>query len=100
MFSKNLINLFELFYFEKGDFIIRQGFCSNDLYFIVSRKAKVYTDSPSGNITLLSFLTKFQTLRESASSWGKKPWLILRLFRMDTMLESPSTNKYMRISYQ
>ncbi len=72
MFSKNLLTLFELFYFEKGDFIIRQGFCSDYLYFIVSGKARVYTYTPSGNITLLSFSTKFQPLGESASLWGKE----------------------------
>lgn len=71
-FSSQLLKYFELFSFEKGDIIIRQGFCSEYLYFIVEGKAMVYSYTPSGNITLLAFCDGYESLGDSASLWGKE----------------------------
>lgn len=70
-FSKNILELAELFSFEENEFIMMEGFCSDYLYFITSGKAKVYAYSPSGNIMLLSFCEPYQLIGESASLWGK-----------------------------
>lgn len=71
-FSNDLLQYFELFSFKTGDFLIRQGFCSDYLYFIIEGKARVYTYTPSGNITLLSFCDGYEPLGDSASLWGKE----------------------------
>lgn len=71
-FSKELFNHFELFSFNKGDFLIKQGFCSEYLYFIVEGKARVYSYTPAGNITLLSFCHSYEPLGDSASLWEKE----------------------------
>ena len=71
-FSSELLPYFELFSFKKGDFIIRQGFCSDYLYFIIEGKARVYSYTPSGNITLLSFCDGYEALGDSASLWEKE----------------------------
>lgn len=71
-FSSELLQYFELFSFEKGDFLIRQGFCSDYLYFIIEGKARVYSYTPAGNITLLSFCNGYEALGDSASLWGKE----------------------------
>lgn len=70
-FSDKLLQRFELFKFKKGDFIIRQGYCSDYLYFIIDGKARVYTYTSGGNITLLSFCEGYELLGDSASLWGK-----------------------------
>ncbi|MGL4736601.1 MAG: cyclic nucleotide-binding domain-containing protein [Cellulosilyticaceae bacterium] len=71
-FSDEVLQYFELFSFESGEFIITEGFCSDYLYFMTSGKARVYAYSPSGNIMLLSFCEPYQLLGESASLWGKE----------------------------
>ncbi len=83
-FSSELLPYFELFSFEKGDFIIRQGFCSDYLYFIIEGKVRVYSYTPSGNITLLSFCDGYETLGDSASLWEKKLLLMLKLSLMES----------------
>ena len=96
-FSSELLPYFELFSFEKGDFIIRQGFYSDYLYFIIEGKARVYSYTPSGNITLLSFCDGYETLGDSVSLWGKEAianveaisdgkWIGISLEKYRTML--------------
>ncbi|MGL4337426.1 MAG: cyclic nucleotide-binding domain-containing protein [Turicibacter sp.] len=72
MFSKHLLQYFELFSFDKGDFLIRQGTCSHYLFFILRGKARVYAYTSSGNITLLSFCDGYEPLGDSASLWKKE----------------------------
>ncbi len=71
-FSEDLLSCFELFSFKKEDFIIRQGYCSEYLYFIVEGKTRVYFYTPSGSMTLLSFCDSYAPVGDSASLFNKE----------------------------
>lgn len=73
LFSNDMHNKMDLFYFKKGDVLINEGECSDYLFFLVSGKMKVFSHSSSGKIMFVSHFKSLQVLGETCSLWKKPP---------------------------
>lgn len=73
LFSNNMSDKMDLFYFKKGDVLITEGECSDFLFFLVSGKTKVFSHSSSGKVMFVSHFKSLQILGETCSLWRKAP---------------------------
>jgi CRP/FNR family transcriptional regulator, putaive post-exponential-phase nitrogen-starvation regulator len=73
LFSNDMSNKMDLFYFKKGDILINEGECSDYLFFLVSGKMKVFSHSTSGKVMFVSHFKSLQILGETCSLWRKPP---------------------------
>lgn len=73
IFSTDINPYIDLFHFNKGEFLINEGECSNYLYFLVHGKLKVFSHSSSGKIMSLSHFNSFEIIGETCSLWDKPP---------------------------
>ena len=73
IFSNEMKDKMDLFYFKKGDILINEGECSDYLFFLVSGKTKVFSHSTSGKVMFVSHFNSLQVLGETCSLWNKTP---------------------------
>lgn len=73
IFLQDMSKYIDLFSFDKGDFLINEGECSNYLYFLVSGNLKVFSHSTSGKVMSLSHFNSFEIIGETCSLWGNIP---------------------------
>ena len=73
IFSTDMTDKMQLFHFDKDDFIINEGECSEFLFFLVDGKTKVFSHSVSGKVMFVSHFNSLQVLGETCSLWGKNP---------------------------
>lgn len=64
IFSSNLENAMDLFYFDKGEYICRESRKLDYLYFFLEGKAKTYSTLSNGKALLLCFYSSFQIIGE------------------------------------
>ena len=57
LFSFDVSPFVQVFQFEKGDFIIREGSAPEYLFYMVEGKAKLYVSHKNGKVSLINFLT-------------------------------------------
>ncbi|WP_107839760.1 transcriptional regulator YeiL [Metasolibacillus meyeri] len=55
LFSFDIMNLVEVHYFERGEWIIKEGNFPQYLYFLAEGKAKIYMTQENGKVALISF---------------------------------------------
>ncbi len=72
LFSIDIINILELFYFGKDEFILRDGFKSEYLYILIEGKSIIYKYSDAGTSLLLGFCEPFDILGEAGTLWDKE----------------------------
>ncbi len=73
MFSLDLFSVSNLFAFEKGDSIIREGVVSKYLYIFLEGELKVYTTSPSGKVINYGNFNTERPIGEINSLWDTLP---------------------------
>jgi len=73
IFSSDMKDKMDLFSFKKGDILIKEGECSDFLFFLVSGKMKVFSHSTSGKVMFVSHFNSLQVLGETCSLWQKTP---------------------------
>ncbi len=73
IFSTDINPYIDLLHFNKGEFLINEGECSNYLYFLVNGKLKVFSHSSSGKIMSLYHFNSFEIIGETCSLWDKPP---------------------------
>jgi len=73
IFSLDVSKIIELFLFEDGEYLIRQGEYSEYLYFLARGRVKVFSTNFAGNIVPFGYYQRFRVIGEVSLLWGNKP---------------------------
>ncbi len=73
IFDKNNMPTIELFFFEKNEYLIKEGQTSKYLYFLVDGECKCFSFTQNGQNVSFGGTKSFRMFGEVASIWGKEP---------------------------
>jgi len=69
-FNDDVTKVLELFYFQKDEFLIYEGRCSDYIYFLADGKLRVYSSIGNGKIMAHGSFPFFRVLGETSCLWG------------------------------
>jgi CRP-like cAMP-binding protein len=73
LFSHDIDDLLEFFYFKKNEFVLHEGIPSDYLYFLADGEVRIYSSIGNGKRLDLGHYSLFRVIGEAATLWGNPP---------------------------